>query len=49
MKSNAERQQTFRDRMKRLGFVIRQIWVHPLDWPEVKRFAERKRKAREQK
>jgi hypothetical protein len=47
MKSNAERQKSFRDRMKRLGFVLRQVWVHPLDWADVKRYAERKRQQRD--
>ncbi len=45
-KSLAERQSTFRDRMRRLGFVLRQVWVHPLDWADVKRYADRKRERR---
>lgn len=34
--------------MRRLGFMLRQVWVHPLDWADVKRYAERKRKQRDE-
>jgi hypothetical protein len=47
MKSGAERQRGFRERMRKLGLVLRQVWVHPLNWADVKRYAERKRKERE--
>lgn len=46
MKSDAERQQETRNRMRAAGFILRQLWVHPLDWPSVKRYVEAKRKAR---
>lgn len=46
MKPDAERQRDTRRRMRRAGFVLRQLWVHPLDWPAVKRYVEAKRKAR---
>jgi hypothetical protein len=38
MKSNAERQKGWRDRMRKAGLVLRQVWVHPEDWPAVKRY-----------
>lgn len=46
MKTHAERQRAMRDRMRKAGFVLRQLWVHPLDWPAVKAYVEAKRKAR---
>jgi hypothetical protein len=49
MKTNAERQSAFRERMRKLGLVLRQVWVHPLDWADVKRYAERKRQQRTEK
>jgi hypothetical protein len=36
MKSDAQRQQARRERMRRDGFVLRQVWVHPQDWPIVR-------------
>jgi hypothetical protein len=42
----AERQRAMRERMRRQGFVLRQLWVHPLDWPAVKDIVERMRKVR---
>jgi hypothetical protein len=48
-RSNAERQSAFRERMRKLGLVLRQVWVHPLDWADVKRYAERKRQQRTEK
>jgi hypothetical protein len=46
MKSQAERQQARRERMRRDGFVLRQLWVHPEDWADVRRYVEAKRKKR---
>lgn len=35
-KSTAERMQKLRDGMRAAGFVLRQVWVHPADWPKIK-------------
>jgi len=40
-KSDAERKADERARMRKLGYVLRQFWVHPHDWPRVKRYLER--------
>jgi len=45
MKSPTERQRDTRRRMRAAGFVLRQLWVHPADWPAVKAYVERKRAA----
>jgi len=34
-KSVAERKRDERERMRKSGFVLRQFWVHPKDWPRV--------------
>ena len=47
MKPDAERQRDTRRRMRAAGFVLRQLWVHPADWPAVKAYVERKRAARD--
>lgn len=36
-----QRVQELRDRMRALGFVLRQVWVHPDDWERVKKYLER--------
>jgi hypothetical protein len=46
MKSNAQRQSAFRERMRSAGFIQRTLWVHPKDWPMIKAYIERKRKQR---
>lgn len=46
MKSDAERKRDERGRMRLAGFIQRTLWVHPLDWPAVKAYVERKRKQR---
>jgi len=46
MRPDAERQRDTRRRMRAAGFVLRQLWVHPADWPAVKAYVERKRAAR---
>lgn len=46
MKSAAARQAEMRDRMRKLGFVLRQLWVHPKDWDAVKKYVAAKRKRR---
>lgn len=48
MKTAAERKRDERRRMRAAGFVLRQLWVHPLDWPAVRAYVERKRKERHQ-
>jgi hypothetical protein len=40
-KSTAERMRELRERMRAAGFVLRQVWVHPKDWPKVKADVER--------
>lgn len=40
-KSVAERKADERARMRKLGYVLRQFWVHPQDWPRVKKYLER--------
>ena len=45
-KSDAERKADERARMRKLGYVLRQFWVHPQDWPSVKRYLERVNKRR---
>lgn len=37
-KSVAERKRDERDRMRDRGFVLRQFWVHPKDWPRVQKY-----------
>jgi hypothetical protein len=39
--SVAERKRAERTRMRALGLVLRQFWVHPKDWPRVQRYLER--------
>jgi hypothetical protein len=46
VKSDAERQSDTRRRMRAAGFILRQLWVHPADWPAVRAYVERKRKHR---
>ena len=38
--SAAGRKRAERDRRRKAGFVLRQIWVRPSDWPRVKRYLE---------
>jgi hypothetical protein len=40
-KSSAEKMRDLRDRMRAAGFILRQVWVHPKDWPRVKADIER--------
>ena len=42
----AERQRDTRRRMRLAGFVLRSLWVHPLDWLGVKAYVELKRQKR---
>ena len=34
----AQRKRAERERRRKAGFVLRQIWVRPGDWPRVKRY-----------
>ena len=38
--SAARRKRAERERRRKAGFVLRQIWVRPGDWPRVKRYLE---------
>lgn len=38
--AGAERKRAERKRKRQAGFVLRQVWVHPDDWPRVRRFIE---------
>lgn len=46
-KSVAERKRDERERMRDKGFVLRQFWVHPKDWPRVQKYLALTRKRRE--
>lgn len=46
-KTPAERKQDERDRMRALGFVLRQAWVHEDDVERFTKYVERLRKRRE--
>jgi hypothetical protein len=45
-RSNAERKADERTRMRALGFVLRQAWVHPKDWERVQTYLVRVNKRR---
>ena len=38
--SAALRKRAERERRRKAGFVLRQIWVRPGDWPRLKRYLE---------
>jgi hypothetical protein len=42
-KDHAERKRADRQRLREAGYVLKQIWVRPKDWPRVKRFLGRLR------
>lgn len=46
MKDAAERKRDERERMRDSGYVLRQFWVHPKDWPLVQRYLLRVNKRR---
>ena len=46
-KTAAQRKQDERDRMRALGFVLRQAWVHEDDVERFAKYVERLRKRRE--
>jgi hypothetical protein len=39
--SAAQRKAAERDRMRALGLVLRQVWVHPKDWERVRKYIDR--------
>jgi hypothetical protein len=45
-KTDAERKQAERDRMRERGYVLRQVWVHPKDWTLVSKYLKRVNKQR---
>lgn len=45
-KNAAARKRAERDRMRTDGYVLRQFWVHPRDWPLVSKYLSRVRKNR---
>lgn len=45
-KSPAERKREERERMRSKGFSLRQVWVHPRDWPLISKYLARVRKNR---
>lgn len=45
-KDDVTRQQERRAKMRAAGFSLYQVWVHPADWPLVRRYIDRLRKRR---
>lgn len=45
-KSAKERKIEERERMKRKGFKRFEAWLHPLDWPAVRAYIDRKNRSR---
>ena len=41
MRTAAQRKADERKRMRSLGLVLRQVWVHPKDWPRVRKYIDR--------
>lgn len=41
MRSAAERKAAERERMRSKGYILRQFWVHPKDWPLVQKYLQR--------
>lgn len=41
-----QRKAAERERMRGLGFKRFEAWLHPLDWPAVRKYIERKNKQR---
>lgn len=40
-KTAAERKASERERMRSLGLVLRQVWVHPKDWDKARKYIDR--------
>jgi hypothetical protein len=45
-KSDAERKRAERVRMRERGYVLKQFWVHPEDWPQIAKYLDRINKQR---
>lgn len=45
--NQAERKAAERARMRARGFVLKQFWIHPEDWPRVEKYLSRLRKEKE--
>lgn len=45
-KSATERKAAERERKRSLGLVPGEVWAHPQDWPDVRRYVERKTRKR---
>ena len=45
--TQAERKAAERDRKKELGFVRRDVWAHPDDWPAIRDLEKKLYKKRE--
>jgi hypothetical protein len=41
LKTSAERKSAERARMRLKGYILRQFWVHPKDWPLVQKYLAR--------
>lgn len=46
-KSSAELKRLDRTRKRDQGFVLKQIWVKPKDWPIIKKYIDKKTRATE--
>lgn len=49
MKSANERKQDERARMRALGFVLRQVWIHPKDYARFTKYVSALNKKRKSK
>lgn len=49
MKSGSQRLAELRARRREAGFQPKEIWVHPMDWPVIKRLVDKLAKRRERK
>lgn len=49
MQSPAERKRAERKRMRTRGYILRQFWIHPVDWPLVQKYLLLVNKRRESK
>jgi hypothetical protein len=42
----ATRKRLERDRMRKAGYVLRQIWVRPAEWPAIQKYLNRQNRQR---
>ncbi len=45
--TSKERQERFLRQHRKLGRIPKRVYTHPEDWPDVKRYVERKNRKRE--